>query len=219
MFAFEILSGYLYLHADLGSGAVKVKASRSRVDDGVWHDVALRRVERDGRVTVDTATVEFRTPGNESISTSHIARFQKSSFLKTSRHRSDILVGSQRVCASRGTARNFEPSRLSLTKRGIPPSTPKDKKIDRAESVLRTISLTLVRSSRNQLFSSPRTSSGFFSLLANARDISLETRPRKRRSAACARCGAYDGIYADAVFQKRTISPRVCMECLARHGR
>ncbi|XP_023287827.1 neurexin-3, partial [Orussus abietinus] len=64
LFAFEILGGHLYLHADLGSGPVKVRASRRRVDDGAWHDVALRRVDRDGRVTVDGATVEFRTPGD-----------------------------------------------------------------------------------------------------------------------------------------------------------
>jgi len=65
LFAFEILGGLLYLHADLGSGPVKIQASKARIDDGVWHDVALRRVERDGRVTVDSSTAEFRTPGKE----------------------------------------------------------------------------------------------------------------------------------------------------------
>lgn len=64
LFAFEILGGHLYLHADLGSGSVKVRSSKTRVDDGSWHDVVLRRVERDGRVTVDSNTVEFRTPGD-----------------------------------------------------------------------------------------------------------------------------------------------------------
>lgn len=64
LFAFEILGGHLYLHADLGSGPVKVRSSKTRIDDGVWHDVALRRVERDGRVTVDGYTADFRTPGN-----------------------------------------------------------------------------------------------------------------------------------------------------------
>ncbi|CAK9814938.1 Nrxn1 [Anthophora quadrimaculata] len=64
LFAFEIFDGHLYLHADLGSGPVKVKLSKQRVDDGTWHDVALRRVERDGRVTVDGSTVEFRTLGD-----------------------------------------------------------------------------------------------------------------------------------------------------------
>ncbi|KAI4502251.1 hypothetical protein M0802_002933 [Mischocyttarus mexicanus] len=64
LFAFEILGGHLYLHVDLGSGSVKVRASKQRVDDGVWHDVALRRVDRDGRVIVDDSTVEFHTPGD-----------------------------------------------------------------------------------------------------------------------------------------------------------
>ncbi|XP_070156570.1 neurexin 1 isoform X1 [Polyergus mexicanus] len=64
LFAFEILGGHLYLHADLGSGPVKVRSSKTRIDDGVWHDVALRRVERDGRVTVDGNTADFRTPGD-----------------------------------------------------------------------------------------------------------------------------------------------------------
>ncbi|XP_036146252.1 neurexin-1 isoform X5 [Monomorium pharaonis] len=64
LFAFEILGGHLYLHADLGSGPIKVRASKTRVDDGAWHDVVLRRVERDGRVTVDSNTIEFRTPGD-----------------------------------------------------------------------------------------------------------------------------------------------------------
>ncbi|XP_076392465.1 neurexin 1 isoform X6 [Megachile rotundata] len=64
LFAFEIFGGHLYLHADLGSGPVKVKSSKERVDDGTWHDVALRRVARDGRVTVDNRTVEFSTPGD-----------------------------------------------------------------------------------------------------------------------------------------------------------
>lgn len=65
LFAFEIFNGHLYLHADLGSGPVKVKSSKQRIDDGTWHDVALRRVERDGRVTVDGSIVEFRTPGKQ----------------------------------------------------------------------------------------------------------------------------------------------------------
>ncbi|KAL0121234.1 hypothetical protein PUN28_008721 [Cardiocondyla obscurior] len=64
LFAFEILGGHLYLHMDLGSGPIKIRASKARVDDGFWHDVVLRRVERDGRVTVDSNTVEFRTPGD-----------------------------------------------------------------------------------------------------------------------------------------------------------
>ncbi|XP_076289211.1 neurexin 1 isoform X2 [Lasioglossum baleicum] len=64
LFAFEIFDGHLYLHADLGSGPVKVKPSKGRVDDGMWHNVAFRRTKREGWVTVDKGTVEFRTPGD-----------------------------------------------------------------------------------------------------------------------------------------------------------
>ncbi|XP_028031310.1 neurexin-1-like isoform X3 [Bombyx mandarina] len=63
LFAVEILNGYIYVHVDLGSGGVKVRASRRRVDDSLWHDFLLRRSGRDGRVTVDGANAEFKTPG------------------------------------------------------------------------------------------------------------------------------------------------------------
>lgn len=65
LFAFEILGGYLYLHIDLGEGPLKVRVSEERVDDGTWHEVALRRVEREGRVVVDSSTFEFRPPGKD----------------------------------------------------------------------------------------------------------------------------------------------------------
>lgn len=63
MFAVEVLNGYIYVHMDLGSGAVRVRASRRRVDDTHWHEFLLRRSGRDGRVTVDGANAEFKTPG------------------------------------------------------------------------------------------------------------------------------------------------------------
>ncbi|XP_043272551.1 neurexin-3 isoform X2 [Venturia canescens] len=64
LFAFEILDGHLYVHIDLGSGPIKVKASRRRVDNGTWHDVSLRRVERNGYVAVDGDKTDFRTVGD-----------------------------------------------------------------------------------------------------------------------------------------------------------
>lgn len=64
VFAVEILNGHVYVHIDLGSGIVKVKASRKRVDDSAWHDFVLRRNLRDGKVTVDGNSNEFRTPGD-----------------------------------------------------------------------------------------------------------------------------------------------------------
>ncbi|XP_053613214.1 neurexin 1-like isoform X1 [Plodia interpunctella] len=63
LFAVEMLNGYIYVHLDLGSGGVRVRASRRRVDDSHWHEFMMRRTGRDGRVTVDGANAEFKTPG------------------------------------------------------------------------------------------------------------------------------------------------------------
>ncbi|XP_062702509.1 neurexin 1 isoform X5 [Aedes albopictus] len=63
-FAVELLNGHIYIHMELGSGAVKVRASRRRVDDGVWHELSLRRNGRDGKVGVDGQWNDFRTPGD-----------------------------------------------------------------------------------------------------------------------------------------------------------
>ncbi|XP_068083571.1 neurexin 1 [Anabrus simplex] len=62
--AFELLNGHIYLHLDLGSGAVKVKATTRRVDDGQWHEATLRRIGKEGRVTVDGTAADFVTPGD-----------------------------------------------------------------------------------------------------------------------------------------------------------
>ncbi|XP_047114681.1 neurexin-1-like [Schistocerca piceifrons] len=61
--AFELLSGHLYLHLDLGSGAARVKATTRRVDDGAWHEATLKRSGLEGRVTVDGTASDFTTPG------------------------------------------------------------------------------------------------------------------------------------------------------------
>ncbi|XP_054713514.1 neurexin-1-like [Uloborus diversus] len=63
-FAFELLDGHVFLLLNLGSGAVKVKATTRRVDDGQWHIVSLKRNGKSGRVTVDESAVDFITPGN-----------------------------------------------------------------------------------------------------------------------------------------------------------
>lgn len=52
---------------DLGSGAVKLRASKKRVDDGDWHDLVFRRNGRDGKVSVDAQWNDFRTPGDANI--------------------------------------------------------------------------------------------------------------------------------------------------------
>ncbi|XP_008554083.1 neurexin-3 [Microplitis demolitor] len=64
LFGFELLDGHLYLHIDLGSGYMKIKASKHRVNNSVWHNVTLHRVDRNGRVSVDGETSEFETPGD-----------------------------------------------------------------------------------------------------------------------------------------------------------
>lgn len=63
LFAVELLNGHIYIHVDLGSGAVKLRASRRRVDDGSWHELTLRRSGREGKVSVDGQWNDFRTPG------------------------------------------------------------------------------------------------------------------------------------------------------------
>jgi len=62
-FAMELLGGHLYVHLDLGSGAVKIKASRFELNDGSWHRVALMLRKQDGRITIDGDTEPFQTPG------------------------------------------------------------------------------------------------------------------------------------------------------------
>ena len=49
-FAIELLEGYLYLHLDLGSGALRSRTSNARLDDGRWHKVDLVRERRTGTI-------------------------------------------------------------------------------------------------------------------------------------------------------------------------
>lgn len=60
----EILNGHIYIHVDLGTGAVKVRASRRRVDDGSWHELILRRTGKECKVSVNGQWNDFRTPGD-----------------------------------------------------------------------------------------------------------------------------------------------------------
>lgn len=63
LFAVELLNGHIYVHIDLGSGSTKIRASKRRVDDGVWHDFSVRRNQRDVRAAVDGSNVDFKTTG------------------------------------------------------------------------------------------------------------------------------------------------------------
>ncbi|XP_045465239.1 neurexin-1 isoform X1 [Harmonia axyridis] len=62
LFSIEIYNGHIYIHLDLGSGAVKQRGSRRRIDDGSWHEVSFRRNGRDARITVDGFHTDFKTP-------------------------------------------------------------------------------------------------------------------------------------------------------------
>lgn len=64
LFAVELLNGHIYIHVDLGTGAVKVRASRHRVDDSSWHELVLRRNGRECKVSIDSQWNDFRTPGD-----------------------------------------------------------------------------------------------------------------------------------------------------------
>uniref|UniRef100_A0A0P4XQR9 Neurexin-2-beta n=1 Tax=Daphnia magna TaxID=35525 RepID=A0A0P4XQR9_9CRUS len=63
-FAVELVNGHVYLHLDLGSGSVKVKATSRRIDDGTWHEITISRNGKSGRATVDGASTDFVTPGD-----------------------------------------------------------------------------------------------------------------------------------------------------------
>ncbi|XP_078001036.1 neurexin-3-like [Glandiceps talaboti] len=63
-FAMELLDGYLNMILDLGSGTIKMKCHRDRLDDGQWHFVRVERFKREGSVQVDDETMPFRVSGN-----------------------------------------------------------------------------------------------------------------------------------------------------------
>ena len=59
----EVLDGYMYLMLDLGSGAVKVKASNVRVTDGLPHKVMMDHSSGAGTIAVDGHSVSYQVPG------------------------------------------------------------------------------------------------------------------------------------------------------------
>lgn len=58
------MDGHVYVHLDLGSGAMKKKASKQVLHDGKWHKVELTLKKNQGRVTINGETEAFETPGN-----------------------------------------------------------------------------------------------------------------------------------------------------------
>ena len=63
-FGLEILDGYFYLTLDLGTGAIKEKVSRTRVDDGEPHVVLFQYSGNKGYIVVDNHRTEYLTPGD-----------------------------------------------------------------------------------------------------------------------------------------------------------
>ncbi|KAK3584589.1 hypothetical protein CHS0354_040294, partial [Potamilus streckersoni] len=63
-FALEIVDGYFYLVLELGSGVTKVKASRTRVDDGKEHDVLFQYRGQEGYINIDGDRTDYSSPGN-----------------------------------------------------------------------------------------------------------------------------------------------------------
>ena len=61
----EMLSGFLYLHLDLGDGPIKIRSSNKVLNDGNWHSVTIVRDGGSGSVKVDRNTIDFKTPGRD----------------------------------------------------------------------------------------------------------------------------------------------------------
>lgn len=61
----EMLSGFLYLHLDLGDGPIKIRCSNKVLDDGDWHAVTVVRDGRSGSVKVDGNAIDFEVPGRD----------------------------------------------------------------------------------------------------------------------------------------------------------
>ena len=63
----ELFEGQLFVHLNLGSGSTKVRASRKTLNDGDWHRIELTLKNKQGRITVDSNTEAFETPGNNQL--------------------------------------------------------------------------------------------------------------------------------------------------------
>ncbi|XP_026007651.1 neurexin 3a isoform X3 [Astatotilapia calliptera] len=66
-FAVELLDGSLYLLLDMGSGTIKVKATQTKVNDGVWYHVDIQRDGRSGTISVNSRRTPFTASGESEI--------------------------------------------------------------------------------------------------------------------------------------------------------
>ncbi|XP_043929443.1 neurexin-3-like [Protopterus annectens] len=66
-FAVELLDGHLYLLLDMGSGAIKVKATQKKANDGDWYHVDIQRDGRSGTISVNSRRTPFTASGENEI--------------------------------------------------------------------------------------------------------------------------------------------------------
>ncbi|XP_058871983.1 neurexin-2-like isoform X16 [Acipenser ruthenus] len=66
-FAMELLDGYLFLLLDMGSGAIKMRASSKKVNDGEWCHVDFQRDGRKGSISVNSRSTPFLAGGDSEI--------------------------------------------------------------------------------------------------------------------------------------------------------
>uniref|UniRef100_A0A3B3DTP3 Neurexin 3a n=1 Tax=Oryzias melastigma TaxID=30732 RepID=A0A3B3DTP3_ORYME len=66
-FAVELLDGSLYLLLDMGSGTIKVKATQTKVNDGIWYHVDIQRDGRSGTISVNSRRTPFTASGESEI--------------------------------------------------------------------------------------------------------------------------------------------------------
>ncbi|XP_078284243.1 neurexin-2-like [Rhinoraja longicauda] len=66
-FAMELLDGFLFLLLDMGSGAIKVRATNKKVNDGEWCHVDFQRDGRSGSISVNSRHLPFVANGESEI--------------------------------------------------------------------------------------------------------------------------------------------------------
>ncbi|XP_038666448.1 neurexin 1a isoform X36 [Scyliorhinus canicula] len=66
-FAIEMLDGHLYLLLDMGSGAIKTKATQKKVNDGDWYHVDFQRDGRSGTITINSKRSPYMAHGESEI--------------------------------------------------------------------------------------------------------------------------------------------------------
>uniref|UniRef100_A0A4W3HPC4 Neurexin 1 n=1 Tax=Callorhinchus milii TaxID=7868 RepID=A0A4W3HPC4_CALMI len=66
-FAIEMVDGHLYLLLDMGSGAIKTKATQRKVNDGDWYHVDFQRDGRSGIIAINSKRSPYMAHGESEI--------------------------------------------------------------------------------------------------------------------------------------------------------